>query len=78
MKIMSKSSGRHLVRLQVKLKPPEKGGKNIRIRKFVLYFSILQCTSYQLISVAHIRLKGKSLKTLTSSCIQNICFNLIL
>jgi hypothetical protein len=48
MKVMSKS---YLVALQGKLKLAEKG-KNLYRRKFVLYFSISQRTSHQLISVA--------------------------
>jgi hypothetical protein len=44
MKIVSRSSSRHLVRLQGKF--------ILYIPKFLLYFSVLQCTSHQLISVA--------------------------
>jgi hypothetical protein len=52
MKIMSKSLSRPLVRLQGKLKLKK---KNICIHKFLLYFSVFHCTSYQVISVANLR-----------------------
>jgi hypothetical protein len=51
MKIMSKSPCRHLVKLQGKLKVTEKE-KNLHICKFLLYFSIFQCTCHHPISVA--------------------------
>jgi hypothetical protein len=50
-KIMSKSPSQHLVTLQGKLKVTEKE-KNLHIRKFLLHFSIFQCTSHQPISGA--------------------------
>jgi len=51
MKIMSKSPIQLLVRLQGKLKVTEKE-KNLHILKCLLYFSVFQCTSLQVISVA--------------------------
>jgi hypothetical protein len=49
MKIMSKSPSRHLVRLEEKLKMKRK--KYLHIPKFLLYFSLLNCTNHRLISV---------------------------
>jgi hypothetical protein len=49
MKIMSKSLSQYLVSLQGKIKVTK---KNLHIHKFLLYFSIFQCTSHQPISVA--------------------------
>jgi len=50
MKIMSKSLSQHFVRSQGKMNVTRKEKKN-RICKFLLYFSVLQCTSHRLISV---------------------------
>ena len=50
MKIMLKSLCQHLVRSQGKMNVTRKEKKN-RICKFLLYFSVLQCTSHRLISV---------------------------
>jgi hypothetical protein len=73
MKIMSKSSSRHLVRLQGKLKLTEKE-KHLDIRKFLLYFPIFQWTSHQLISVADLGLSLNHTKPLISLYLQNLCF----
>ena len=72
MKIMSKSSSRHLVRLQGKLKLTEKE-KDLDIRKFLLYFPIFQWTSHQLISVADLGLSLNHTKPLISLNLQNLC-----
>ena len=50
-KVMSSCPSRHLVRLPGKLRLTEKE-KSLHICKFLLHFSILQCTSHQPISVA--------------------------
>ena len=52
MKIRSKSSIRHLVRLQGKSKLTKKEKNTYYVRKFLLHFSLFQCTSHYTISEA--------------------------
>jgi predicted transcriptional regulator len=67
-KITSQSPSQYLVTLQGKIKAE----KNLHIRKFLLYFSIVQCTSHQPISVADLGYSVNHVKSLISPCLQNL------
>jgi hypothetical protein len=65
-KITSKSPSRPLVRLQGKLKPKKK--EYLHTFKFLLYFSVLHCTSHQLISITDSVQSVNHVKPFVLSC----------
>jgi hypothetical protein len=73
MKIMSKTLNGYLGRLQQKLKLTDKE-THLHIRKFLLHFSMVQCTSHQPITVADLGLRVNHLKPVISSYLQNLFF----
>jgi hypothetical protein len=73
MKIKSKSPGRLLVRLQGKLKLKKKK-KSTYSYVLIIFFSELERTGHEPISVTDLGCSVSHVKPLVSSCLQDMCF----